>query len=145
MSGEELGRVSESRVERPCARAEGGAIRSPVALFVFAVLAVGSASCREAGGREPMLSVPGGNADSGRVAIERYGCGSCHSIPGIRDARGMVGPPLTAWARRTIIAGEVPNTPDFLVRWIQVPQAIEPDAAIAGSKVGARDGSEAAA
>ena len=34
------------------------------------------------------------------------------------------------WSKRTFIAGEVPNTPDFLVRWIEVPQAIEPGTAM---------------
>lgn len=38
----------------------------------------------------------------------------------------MVGPPLTAWSQRAFIAGEVPNSPEFLMRWIEVPQAIEP-------------------
>lgn len=88
------------------------------------------AACREAAGREPNYYVPGGNADSGKLAIETYGCGSCHTIPGVRIATGAVGPPLFFWSRRTYIAGEVPNTPDYLVRWIQVPQAIEPGTAM---------------
>jgi len=37
---------------------------------------------------------------------------------------------LFFWSKRTYIAGEVPNTPDFLVRWIEVPQAIEPGTAM---------------
>jgi cytochrome c1 len=46
-------------------------------------------------------------------------------IPGVRDARGLVAPPLMMFGRRTFIAGEVPNTPENLVRWIQSPQSIE--------------------
>jgi cytochrome c len=88
------------------------------------------AGCREAAGRETRYAVAGGDADRGKTAIQMYGCGSCHSIPGIRDANGMVGPPLTMWSRRTYIAGEVPNTPDFLIRWIEMPQAIEPGTAM---------------
>jgi cytochrome c len=38
----------------------------------------------------------------------------------------MVGPPLTAFGRRSYIAGEVPNTAAFLIRCIEVPQSIEP-------------------
>jgi cytochrome c1 len=41
-----------------------------------------------------------------------------------------VGPPLTSFARRTYIAGEVPNTLEYLVRWIEMPQAIEPGTAM---------------
>lgn len=88
------------------------------------------AACREAAGREPGYSVPGGRPDRGKVAIETFGCGSCHTIPGVRVATGTVGPPLFFWSKRTYIAGEVPNTPDYLIRWIEVPQAIEPGTAM---------------
>ena len=88
------------------------------------------AACEEAAGREPRYMVANGNADRGKAAIQQYGCGSCHTIPGVSGADGTVGPPLNFWSRRTYIAGEVPNTPDFLVRWIEVPQAIEPGVAM---------------
>ncbi len=67
----------------------------------------------------------GGDAHRGIQVIGQYGCGSCHYIPGIQDARGLVGPPLVWFGRRTFIAGEVPNTPENLVRWIRNPQSIE--------------------
>ena len=67
----------------------------------------------------------GGDPARGKALIVQYGCGSCHSIPGIREARGLVGPPLILFGRRTFIAGEVPNTPDQLVKWLQDPKAIE--------------------
>lgn len=89
-----------------------------------------SAACEEAAGRASDYHVPGGNADYGKVAIEKYGCGSCHTIPGVRVATGKVGPPLVFWSERTYIAGRVPNTPEHLVRWIQMPQAIEPGTAM---------------
>lgn len=92
-------------------------------------LALG-AGCRNAEGREPNHVVPGGDVNRGKVAISTFGCGSCHTIPGVGDAKGTVGPPLMFWSKRTYIAGEVPNTPDFLVRWIEVPQAIEPGTAM---------------
>lgn len=67
----------------------------------------------------------GGDAARGKQVITQYRCGACHMIPGIRDARGLVGPPLMMFGRRTFIGGEVPNTPDNLVRWIESPQSIE--------------------
>jgi cytochrome c len=88
------------------------------------VLAILLAACQRQ--RQPAYSVPGGDPDRGKEQIIAYGCGSCHIVPGIRSANGLVGPPLTHFARRAYIAGEVPNSPDFLVRWITVPQAIEP-------------------
>ncbi len=76
-------------------------------------------------GSDSYRPVEGGNPSRGAQALVHYGCGACHVIPGIPDAAGMVGPPLTAFARRGYIAGEVINTQDNLIRWIEHPQAIE--------------------
>lgn len=78
------------------------------------------------GGGEPYRQVAGGNPDRGKVAIQTFGCGACHMIPGIDGAQGTVGPPLMYFGRRVYIAGEVPNTTAFLMQWIQSPQSIEP-------------------
>jgi cytochrome c len=72
----------------------------------------------------------GGRPDSGAAAIARYGCGSCHVIPGIPVGRGMVGPPLTDFARRAFIAGQVVNAPGNLIAWIQRPDSVEPGTAM---------------
>lgn len=71
-----------------------------------------------------------GNPHQGRRLIESHGCGSCHTIPGIYTARGVVGPPLYFFSRRTMIAGELPNTPENLVRWLRNPAAVEPGTAM---------------
>jgi cytochrome c1 len=42
----------------------------------------------------------------------------------------MVGPPLTMFAHRAYIAGQLPNQPENLVRWIQDPQGVEPGTAM---------------
>jgi cytochrome c2 len=70
--------------------------------------------------------VPGGDADRGARLIVRYGCGSCHQIPGIHGADGRVGPSLDDLARRRLIAGKLANTPANLERWIRDPQRISP-------------------
>ncbi|MFL5402995.1 MAG: c-type cytochrome [Gemmatimonadales bacterium] len=80
--------------------------------------------------REVPSTHSGGDPARGKIEIVAYGCGSCHVIPGIREAQGLVAPPLTHFAERTFIAGEVPNNGEFLVRWISVPQAIEPGTAM---------------
>jgi cytochrome c len=74
--------------------------------------------------------VAGGDPKRGAAVIEQYGCGSCHTIPGVRNAQGLVGPPLLWWSRRTFIAGELPNTPESLVRWVRSPQSVEPHTAM---------------
>jgi cytochrome c len=92
--------------------------------LLFLVMLCG---CRRS---EPAQLVPGGQPELGKQAIVAYGCGTCHVIPGIGTAQGLVGPPLTTFARRTYIAGEAPNTPERLVRWIEAPQSIEPGTAM---------------
>lgn len=72
----------------------------------------------------------GGNPQHGRQLIVHYGCGSCHTIPGIRTARGVVGPPLYFFGRRTMIAGELPNSTENLIRWLRNPPAVEPKTAM---------------
>jgi cytochrome c len=59
-----------------------------------------------------------------------YGCGKCHTVPGIREAKGVVGPPLTALSRRTFIGGNFANTPDNLVHWVMSPKAMKPRTAM---------------
>jgi len=71
-----------------------------------------------------------GDARAGRHWIAAYGCGSCHTIPGVPGARGLVGPPLSKMGRRSFIAGEMANTPSNLVRWVMDPQAVEPGTAM---------------
>ena len=81
-------------------------------------------------GREHGVAVVGGNPHAGKAAIVAFGCGACHTIPGVSGARGMVGPPLARFARRAYIAGEVPNTERSLIQWIMTPQSIEPGTAM---------------
>ena len=78
------------------------------------------------GGRRSVQAVMGGDVGRGVQAIGTYGCGSCHVIPGADGATGTAGPPLQSFARRTLIAGDVANTPDHLVAWIMTPQATKP-------------------
>ncbi len=67
----------------------------------------------------------GGNPQRGAAEIARYGCGSCHIIPGISGANGLAGPPLSGIGSRIYIAGVLQNTPGNMVRWIQNPKAVD--------------------
>ena len=57
----------------------------------------------------PYPVATGGNAAHGKELIQNYGCGACHIVPGVQGARGLVGPPLLYFGRRTMIAGELPE------------------------------------
>jgi cytochrome c1 len=74
--------------------------------------------------------VPNGNPERGELLIDAYGCGSCHIVPGVTGANGAAGPPLTGFARRAYIAGQLSNTPTNLIRWIMDPQQVEPGTAM---------------
>lgn len=86
-----------------------------------------------------------GNTHAGKELIVSYGCGSCHTIPGIYTARGLVGPPLYFFGRRTMIAGELPNTPENLTRWLLNPRAVEPATAMPSLGLSAEQAQDIAA
>ncbi len=71
-----------------------------------------------------------GNPQRGKRLLSSYSCGACHIIPGIRTARGLVGPPLYFYADRTMIAGQLPNTPENLMHWIEHPEDVDPKTAM---------------
>ena len=99
---------------------------------LLAVVVVGAAltvaACSNQGGAQDAGSriVRGASPDAGKTLIVRYGCGACHQIPGIKEAQGLVAPPLTDFGKRGTIAGHFSNTPDNLINWIHDPQGMLP-------------------
>lgn len=80
--------------------------------------------------REKAEALTGGDIDRGERAFLAYGCGGCHSIDGVPQARGKVGPPLDSVGGRAVIGGRLENKPDNLMRWIVNPQAVAPGTAM---------------
>lgn len=106
-----------------------------VIVVIGAVLALGVAmhlAVRDAAHYPVPLEwwVDGGDPAEGPGVIEAYGCGSCHRIPGVRHAVGEVGPALIGLRQKQYIAGQIPNAPEELVRWIMHPQRIAPGTAM---------------
>jgi cytochrome c len=98
----------------------------PTALLLALVpLALASGCLGES--RLPYADAPRAQLQRGQALLAQYQCGSCHAIPEVPAARGSVGPPLAGFGRRSYIAGEVPNRPDMLARWIVQPKALVPD------------------
>lgn len=79
---------------------------------------------------EHLDQIGGGNADRGEAAIRRYGCGSCHTIPGISGANGLVGPPLAGIASRVYVGGVATNTPEHMIQWLEDPRSLSPKTAM---------------
>ncbi|GAA1801106.1 hypothetical protein GCM10009682_23460 [Luedemannella flava] len=99
----------------------------PVVATAATVLAAGGCSTLSA---TPPTEVPDGDPGRGAQLVTRYGCGSCHSVPGIRGADGLVGPPLTRFGSRSYIAGKLVNNGTNLEHWIRDPQEVEPGTAM---------------
>ncbi len=107
-------RASEQRAAPRMARAAKPALQSavrsqvarcivivPVALML--VLLAGCNSQQNTSLPSPQLT--GGNPRTGVRLIRHYGCGGCHTIPGVEGANGTVAPPLTGFGNRMFIAG----------------------------------------
>ena len=76
---------------------------------------------------------------TGRRLLASYGCGSCHSIPGVPGADAMAAPPLRNFYQRSYIAGRLSNTADNLSKWIQNPQQFDPGNAMPNLGVSEKD------
>jgi cytochrome c len=96
-------------------------------LVVFlAILAAVFASVPRRNDAAAEQLVPNSDPEKGPAAIAHYGCGTCHMIPGVPGANGVVGPHLDNVAGQSFIAGMLANNPDNLVQWIMHPQELHP-------------------
>lgn len=94
---------------------------------MLALLAV-SISCKSAHERalfDAKMAV-GGDPVRGAFLIQRYGCGGCHNIPGIPGAAGKAAPSLQFLSVETYISGNLQNSPENVMRWIESPHSILP-------------------
>jgi cytochrome c oxidase assembly factor CtaG/cytochrome c551/c552 len=107
------------------------------ATLVLLLCAMAAWGCGNANEKEA-AQLTGGNPERGEAAIRRHGCGSCHVIPGIAGAGGLVGPPLDRIASRAYIAGRRMNTPQNLMAFVKHPHGV--DGRIAMPEMGIPDG-----
>ena len=111
----------------------------------FAIASALALNVLPAHAAEPVWAVPGGSAQRGAQRITQFGCAACHTIPGIKGAKGNIGPPLIRFGDRTYVAGMLRNTPPNLVRWIREPQAVVPGNAMPNMGVSEADARDIAA
>jgi cytochrome c len=104
--------------------ASGAALRLVAAGVISAALALALSACASEE-RRAAAEMTGGDPARGVAAIRHYGCGSCHSIPGVDGANSLVGPPLGRMAQRTYIAGVLTNSPENMIRWLRDPPAVD--------------------
>lgn len=84
------------------------------------------AACKRPESASPVA----GDSNRGQQLIAQYGCNSCHIIPGVEGAKGMVGPSLEHIASRQIIALKLQNTQPNMTAYIQNPQMADPQNAM---------------
>jgi cytochrome c len=89
--------------------------------------------------------VPAADSTRGQVALLRYGCTGCHTIPGIASPGSNIGPPLEHVARRVYLAGVIANTPEGMLAWLRHPSAVDPGTAMPELGVTEADASDIAA
>jgi mono/diheme cytochrome c family protein len=98
------------------------------ALIPVAILTALAAlcACSDPQEQSDASRIAGGEPEQGRALIQSYGCGTCHTISGVRGARGRVGPELKDYAQQHLLAGFLPNTPQNLIVWLVDPVALKP-------------------
>lgn len=110
-----------------------GRRRLAAALAACSLLLVGSGAL--AGEAGAGWLVVGGDARRGADLTRAFGCGGCHSIPGMAGATGNVGPSLDRFGTRTYIAGMLANTPPNLIHWLRDPQGVVPGNAMPDMRI----------
>jgi putative membrane protein len=118
--------------------------RSRRALVLLLAAALGGSGCSNQHDRVAR-ELTGGDPERGPAAIKKYGCDTCHTIPGILTADATVGPPLTQVARRTYLAGRIANTPENMIQWIRHPHSVDDRTLMPEMGVSAQDGRDIAA
>jgi len=118
---------------------------SRAARIFVRVAALGLLSPLLSAAADPAWLVVGGHAERGPALITSYGCGACHTVPGVKGADGNVGPPLTRFGDRTYVAGMLRNSPSNLIRWIRDPQGVIPGNAMPNMGVGDAEARDIAA
>jgi cytochrome c len=90
-------------------------------------------------------AMTGGDPARAPEIMRRYGCGGCHSIPGVPGADGLGGPPLSGLIHRVYIGGVATNSPDHLIQWIVAPQKLSPRSAMPATGISEADARDVAA
>lgn len=115
------------------------------ALLVALSVAAGRTWQQQQQSESVAVAMTGGDPARAPAAIRRYGCGGCHTIPGIPGGDGQVGGPLADTIHRVYVGGVVTNSPENLVRWIVSPQAFSPRSAMPATGISEAEARDVAA
>ena len=79
-------------------------------------------------GETPKETLATGDAESGKSLFISKACTGCHTIKGIPEAQGKVGPELTHQASNSLIVDVLPNTEENLKKYLKDPATVKPGA-----------------
>jgi cytochrome c len=134
------------RGEAPAAERHGATRQwSRSGLATLALVLAVVTGCDRGEAQRRAAEMTGGDPAQGPQALRRYGCQSCHVIPGVAGAHGLVGPPLDRMGSRTYVAGQLANTPENLMHWIRFPRDVNPRTAMPETGVTVEDARHIAA
>ena len=117
-------------------------LRGPIA-WGLALAFLASMGCRQSV-EQQAAAMTGGKPARGKELVRRYGCVSCHAIPGVA-VDGTIGPSLEGIARKDFLAGKLPNDPKSMIRWIRDPQGVQPGSVMPDMDITEQDGRDIAA
>lgn len=81
----------------------------------------------------------------GQRLLAQHQCGTCHVVPGVPGAAGRQAVSLQGFGARSYIAGQLPNEPYTLVRWIRAPASLIPGTSMPDMGVNEDDARDMAA
>jgi cytochrome c2 len=112
---------------------------------IFAAVAIAASWTSQQRTERIARAMTGGDPEQGPEIMRRYGCSSCHTIPGIPAADGQVGPRLSGLLHRVYIGGSTANSPDHLVHFIVTPQQFSPHSAMPATGISEAEARDVAA
>ncbi|HEY0421983.1 MAG TPA: c-type cytochrome [Rhodopila sp.] len=116
------------------------------AVLVVACAGVAGWQFSEASQRtEVARSLTGGDPARAPVLMIRYGCGGCHTIPGVPGADGQVGPNLSGLRARVFVGGVARNDAANLIHWIVNPRDLSPRTAMPSTGISPAEARDVAA
>lgn len=120
-------------------------MRAEILAIAVTLVALAACAAPRQNARNTAITLTGGDPDRGKAAITKYGCSSCHDIPGVPGATATVGPPLDNIAVRSVLGGHLPNTPENMEHWIRKPQEVDPNNVMPNMDVTEQDARDIAA
>jgi cytochrome c2 len=76
----------------------------------------------------PKETLATGDTENGKALFISKACSGCHTIQGMPEAQGKVGPELTHQASNSLIVDVLSNTEENLKKYLKDPTVVKPGA-----------------